>query len=223
MRVHWTFVLLTLIALACDDGGGGGIDASSSSDANPNTPDAEPAFDAEPLPACGEDLAPVSPDGSNAENTDPNIVISEIDPGTFIEVYNSGTGDVLLSATGYSWCNNRSYPRFTSHNIVVKPGGRRVINWPGGGGQETGGDVSIYSTASFSNGAKQLSYVCWGNPSNGGSTRKVEAESTASEKWNGACASAIPAGGSLARLPNTEGRSASDFETLTTPTPENCE
>jgi len=214
--------LTTSLVLACgdDDGNADTPDASANAaDADPSAADAMPGPDAEPLPACAEDLG-TQDDGSSATVTDPNIVVSEVDPGEFIEVYNAGDETVALNATGYFWCNKLSYHAFASHNITIKSGGRRTIPWPGGGGTDSGGDVSIYLMGQFTGGANNImDYVCWGNP--GGSSRLSDAEGV--EKWNGNCVDAIPAGGTLVRRQNRAGAQASDYEVQNTPDPEDCQ
>jgi len=223
MRSSLILIFATTLLLACggddDDNGQGTPDAAGNVDAAGN-PDA-PMIDAAPLGACPDDLL-TQADGSDANETNSNVVISEVDPGESIELYNAGNETVMLSATGYFWCNNRSYPSFASLNVEITAGGKRTIPWPGGGGGEAGGDVSIYSQAGFNGGqANILDYVCWGDAAAGGATRLVDATNVG--KWNNACAPAIPAGGSLARLGNQDGTEAEDYEILATPTPENCE
>jgi hypothetical protein len=224
MRAFLVMALLGLVfACSGDDGSDGGDNPDASNgplpDADPDAPDAVPLPDAEPLPACAEDLG-TQDDGSSANETNPNIVISEVDPGEFIELYNAGSGTVMLSATGYRWCNNRNYSTgFTAHNFTIPAGGRRVIEWPGGNGSETNGDVSIYANGSFTIGSSILDYVCWGNA--GSPNRNSEANLVG--KWSGNCADSIPAGGSLVRRANREGIQASDYETQNTPDPEDCD
>ncbi len=180
-----------------------------------------PTADAPPVTACANDLGTVA-DGSSATENDSNIVISEIDPGEFIEVYNASDATVQLGATGYAWCNNRSYPTFAGLTIEIPAGGRRTIPWPGGTGVEAGGDVSIYSQPVFNGGQLNiLDYVCWGDPTLGGVTRRLDAEGV--DKWVGDCAQTIPAGGSLQRLPNVDGTDAADYAALNPPAPENCD
>jgi hypothetical protein len=88
---------------------------------------------------------------------------------------------------------------------------------------DSGGDVSIWSMGTFNtDNTRMLDYVCWGDPTDGGPlTRTADAINVG--KWIGACAAAIPTGGSLVRLPNTMGTTAADYQTQTTPTREDCE
>jgi hypothetical protein len=172
--------------------------------------------DAFAFPRCGEpDLAvPAIP-------APPALVISEIDPGTFIEVYNTTSSDIPLSSTAYQLCSPFVYAALATlgAGVVVPARGYATLPWPGSfSDTEAGGEISLYTNGSFADPLAVMSFVCWGTNPHG--TRKSTAE--AGGRWSGPCASAITAGRSIARTPGNTGSTSRDYSTAATPSPETC-
>ena len=104
-------------------------------------------------------------------------------------------------------------------SVTVPAHGYANLPWPAGfADTEAGGEVSLYSSALYTDPAAVMSFVCWGTNPHG--TRKSTAESGG--RWSGACAGAISAGRSIARRPSTTGTLAGDWATDAVPTPETC-
>jgi hypothetical protein len=187
------------------------------------TPDAFVARDAfvtpdafRSVPACtAPDLAvPSAP-------TPPALVISEIDPGTFIELYNTTSSDIALSSVPYQFCSPFVYAAVASlgAGVTVPAHGYANLPWPAGfSDTEAGGEVSLYTSGAYADPTAVMSFVCWGTNPHG--TRKSTAETGG--RWSGACAGAITAGRSIARRPSTTGTLATDWATDATPSPETC-
>lgn len=204
----------------------GGPDApvTPTADAMPGAPDAMPGmFDAGPdaMPtACADALAPIDDDTDLPAGGIPDVIISEVRPGAFVEVYNTTGAAIDLSTppqSGYYWCNRPFYGAVNTA-VTVPARSYAQLPWPGGTSSEASGEYVLYKNSSFGTGLNILDYVCWGALP--GVNRNTEA--TGVDKWSGACAAAIPSGGSLARKLGVAGTSAADYETLATPTPMTC-
>jgi len=168
------------------------------------------------VPACSApDLAvPSAP-------TPPALVISEIDPGTFIELYNTTSSDIVLASVPYQFCSPFVYAAVASvgAGITVPARGYANLPWPAGfSDTEAGGEISLYTSGAYADPAAVMSFVCWGTNPHG--SRKSTAETGG--RWSGACAGAISAGRSIARRPSTTGTLAGDWATDATPSPERC-
>lgn len=156
---------------------------------------------------CAVPLNPVNDGTGRPIGGIPNIIISEINPNNFIEVFNSTNNATNLSAVAYQWCSPFQY-RAVAVAIVVPAGGYAELPWPTiTNAPDSGGQIILYtdSIGIFSDATKMLDFVCWGTGTGG---RKFMAEDVNIGKWSGDCVAAIPAGGSLSRKPNTTGTSA---------------
>ncbi len=172
------------------------------------------AFRRYPLCSAPDLAVPSSP-------TPPALVISEIDPGTFIEIYNTTSADLPLTGTAYQLCSPFVYASLASlgPTVTVPAHGYAMLPWPGGfADTEAGGEVSLYTSGAFGDPAAVMSFVCWGTNPHG--TRKTTAEMGG--RWSGACAGAITAGRSIARRPGNTGSTAAHYATDATPSPETC-
>jgi len=200
-------------------------DALICPDAGP-VPDAGPAPDAGPTPdaatACATDLG-VQDDGSTGgADTIPDLVISELNPGDYLEVFNPTGSTVDISMTPYSayrWCAPFQYAPLAP-TISIPAGSYAVLDWPASFSNATdaGGEVILYRSSAFGTSSDILDFVCWGTY---GSSRKTQAESVA--KWSGACVSgAIPAGGALHRNTGATGTTAADYTASASISPMTC-
>ncbi len=191
-------------------------------DADPTVPDAEPvAPDA--FPACGTDLNPAD-DGSGAARQ--ALVLAELDPGGFIEVYNNTAAAIDLDTVAYRLVSDGVVAAVSAAGvgagITVHAGGRAEIGWPTGfaSADDAGGEVVLYLDTDTATDANIMGFVCWGAAPT--DSRKSNAE--AGGKWTAAepCPGALTAG-AIERLPATDGRDAADFDVTSAPSPETCE
>ncbi|HTM22231.1 MAG TPA: hypothetical protein VL172_17045 [Kofleriaceae bacterium] len=194
--------------------------ADAGVDADPNQADASPpdAF------VCSDDLAPAS-DGSTAALR--ALVISEVNPGDYIELYNNTASAIALGSNNYQFCNPFNYCDLSSlaAGVTVPAHGYATVPWPSAGSgcfanfsgvTDAGGEFILYVTGATHSATDIMDYVCWGTNS---SFRKSQAEGVG--KWSGACAGAIT-GGSLHRIIGSTGVTAASYNLSDPPTPMNC-
>ncbi len=208
------------------------IDAATAAiDAPTDIPDADPAApDGAPLPACTQpDPAPVD-DGSGLPTGGiPDLIITEINPGDFIEVFNTTDAPIDLATapqTSYQWCSAASSPfRYAGLNpkIVIPPNSYAVLDWPttfSSNANDTIGQVALYKNSNFGIAGNMLDFTCWGNAVNVGRFGVAEADG----KWgvDADCNASLPADGVLVRNVGTAGTAAADYTEGDTPTPETC-
>ena len=210
----------SLLLVACgDDGGDNG---GTPRDAGDSTPDA-PALDAPPPDAavvCAERLDPVD-DGSGVMGGGPMpvIVISEVKPQDYVEVYNSTDQPVDLTTLGWIWCSVPGYRSLASAAVTVPAFSYQRLAYPTGSSDEANGEMALYLNSSYTTSTSVVDFVCWGN-GNSPSTRKGPAEGAL--KWTGACAPSIPTGGSLHRKIGVGGTSAADYDVTLEPSGQSC-
>lgn len=153
--------------------------------------------------------------------TVPDLIISAIDPGEWIEVFNPNDTPYDFDQSDGDLCEPFVYQRFdaASPGTVLAPGGYARLPWPGnfGASDEAGGEIMIYNFAGGHSQNDIADFVCWG--SGNASTRKGEAEAVG--KWIGDCAPAISAGQTIRRLVDTDGITAASYNSSAPP--ENCE
>ena len=200
-------------------------DAPGAADA-PSAPDAPlgctvdgdcpPALTCLPGGRCG---CPASPaPTADAMGRIPDLILTEIVPGTAIELFNTTASDISLPGS-YPLCSPFVYAGLGPGTIPA--GGYLTIPWPAGF-EDTlaGGEVILYSNGSFGSAASVMDFVCWGTNPHG--TRQSLAFSAG--RWSagtGGCAPAIT-GGALHRRPGTAGTSAADYDTTSPPSPVSC-
>lgn len=164
---------------------------------------------------CDPDLEPLD-DGSGANGAVglPSVVISEINPGNYIELFNTTGAD--FNTTGYWWCSPFVYTQVGA--VIVPAGGYATFAWPViFNDSDAGGEIQLYRTSNFAASTDILDFVCWGvNPH---SSRLAQA--VAVGKWTGACAPAL-VNGAIHREVGTQGKSAADYDVTLAPSPSNC-
>ena len=160
------------------------------------------------------DLAPIIGAG-----TVPDLLISAIDPGEWIEVYNPGNVAYDFSESDGDLCEPFLYARFDviSPGTVLQPGAYLRLPWPGNFTQssEAGGQIIIYNFAGIHDQDDIADFVCWGT---GDGARKSQAEAVS--KWIGPCTGAISPGQTIRRLVGTDGVTAASYDTNAPP--EDC-
>jgi hypothetical protein len=165
---------------------------------------------------CDPDLAPID-DGSGANGAVglPSVVISEINPGDYIELFNTTASD--FNTTGYWFCSPFIYTQVGA--VVVPAGGYATIVWPGAfGDTDAGGEIQLFKTSSFNVSTDILDFVCWGINPHG--TRVAQANAVG--KWDGgSCAPAL-VNGAIHRVVGSAGNSAADYDVTAAPSPSNC-
>jgi hypothetical protein len=194
--------------------------ADAGVDAATDLPDAAPpdAF------VCSGSLVPTS-DGSSAARR--ALLLSEINPGDYIELYNSTASLIDLDTVSYQFCSPFNYCALATvgAGVTVPAGGYATVPWPTGANcvanfpdTDLGGEVILYLNSIFSADDNIMDFVCWGT-GHSGNSRKSQAEATG--KWTGPCAPALVSG-ALHRKPATDGIDASDYDAISVPTPMNC-
>src|SRR5687768_324452 len=122
------FLALTLAACGGDD------DGPAQADGSPDQPDGAAGgpdgavVGAADAALCTTSLDPID-DGTGLEV---DIIISEINPGEYIEVFNSSGEDVDLGAapfSDYMWCSPFNYAGLPP-TVVVPAGGYALLEWP---------------------------------------------------------------------------------------------
>jgi hypothetical protein len=151
------------------------------------------------------------------------IVLSEISPGNFIELFNFSGADIDLASETFFLCSPFNYTALSvlsSGNSVIPAGGYLTVPWPANFTDlDGGGEIILYSTNSFGASSAVMDFVCWGT--NPHSSRKALAETAL--KWVGTCATALSAS-SLTRIvaAGSNGTSKTDYDTVSPATPVNC-
>ncbi len=164
---------------------------------------------------CEPDLALLD-DGSGLST---DLVISEIEPGVHIEVFNTTNADITLLGTTFEFCSPFEYDALEdlAPAGVVPARGYLTLSWPGDFSDlAMGGEILIYNDTPFGDPNNIADFVCWGagNPP----SRKSEAEDVG--KWSGACAPAITQG-AIHRLSATTGTGMASYGDAA-PSPQNC-
>ncbi len=182
-------------------------DSDSDSDTDSDS-DSEADTDADTAIAdCPVDLDPQD-DGGTATQTLPGIIFSEIDPGSYIELFNTTDSDIALSGIGHRFCAPFAYVALSDNaGVVVPANGYAELPWPSNftADNDAGGEMILYIDASFGTDASIADYICWGSSDE---DRKEQAEAVG--KWTGDCAPAIT-NGSIARAVGTAGTASGDY------------
>ncbi len=161
------------------------------------------------------DLEPID-DGSGAFGAVglPALVISEVNPGEYIELFNTTQNNIVLPSI-YWLCSSFVYAQVAGN---VPAGGYATVPWPANFGHITdaNGEMMLYRSANFGASTDILDYIIWGNP---GITRKGQA--LAVGKWIGANATALT-NGAIHREIGVKGNQASEYDNTSAPSPMNC-
>jgi len=167
--------------------------------------------------ACDLPLDPVD-DGSGIMA---DLVISEISPGSHIELFNTTDQPIDLDTSIHQLCSPFDYAAVTglvSPGTIVPVGGFVVVGWPASFTDlDSGGEVIVYSDNDFSDSTHILDFVCWGT--NPHSSRLGQAESVG--KWSGGCASVLAAS-AIHRLRSTDGTTIASYDVVSVPSPMTC-
>ncbi len=200
--------LLLALAPACgDDDGGETADAMNNNTAdamNNNNPDAMQ------VETCTTDLAPTG---------DTDLVMSEISPGNYIELYNAGSTAVDLSTVSHQLCSPFAYAGLSNlaPEKTIQPGGFATVPWPPNFSDNAAmGQVMLYVDSRFDNDSSIIDFVCWGSH---GPARQPQAEAVG--EWSGGCAPALT-NGSIHRNMASAGTTASDYDSTAAGSPVNC-
>lgn len=163
------------------------------------------------------DLDPLD-DGSGAFGAIglPSLVISEVNPGQYVELFNTTGADIVLPGV-YFLCSHFVYAQMAG---TVPAGGYATVLWPASflTATDANGEMMLYDSGLFNVSTDILDYTIWGNPNPIG-TRKNQA--LAVGKWIGANAAAI-SGGAIHRRIGVKGNQASEYDPTAPPSPENC-
>jgi hypothetical protein len=166
------------------------------------------------LAQCAPPLDPLD-DGSGVFGAVglPPIVISEINPGDYIEFFNTTAGVVNMNA--YWLCSPFVYAQVAG---TVPAGGYATFPWPAiFTDTNAGGEIQLYKSGNFGNSVDILDFVCWGVNPHGSRV----GQAIAVGKWSGGCAPAL-AGGAIHRKVGTKGTLAADYDVTSAPSPMNC-
>ena len=137
------------------------------------------------LCACSASLN-VLDDGSGANGTVglPDLVMSEISPGNYIEVFNTTLAAIPLNAAPHWLCSPFAYAQLATlaPTTTVPAGGFATIPWPTSFTDvDAGGEVLLYASAAFNDNTQILDFSCWGvNP-----PRHAQSQAEAVGKWLG--------------------------------------
>jgi hypothetical protein len=175
------------------------------------------ALDGPATAICATALTPID-DGTGLDRQ--TLLLAEINPGDFVELFNNAPAEVDLGATVVHIASGAVSVALSTvgTGVTIPAGGRATVTWPSAFTDvtEAGGEVVLY--VDDTRAANEImSFVCWGT---GGGTIKTDAE--ANGKWTtGACPLAL-VGGALHRNAATDGKDAVDFDITTAPSPETC-
>ena len=92
-----------------------------------------------------------------------DLVLSEINPGDFIELYNTTNSDIALASVSHNLCSPFLYAALSSlaPGTVVPALGYATIPWPGSfTDTDAGGEVIMYKNNDFNNSANITDFVC---------------------------------------------------------------
>ncbi|MCI0451232.1 MAG: T9SS type A sorting domain-containing protein [Candidatus Latescibacteria bacterium] len=172
-------------------------------------------FPASTFAQCPE-LEPLD-DGSGAFGAIglPALVISEVNPGQYVELFNTTGADIVLPNI-YFLCSHFVYAQVAG---TVPAGGYATVIWPANflTANDTNGEMMLYDSGSFGTSTDILDYIIWGNPA---ATRRAQA--VAVGKWVGAANAPSITGGAIHRRIGVKGNQASEYDAAAAPTPEDC-
>ena len=170
-------------------------------------------------PCCAVPLDPIDDGTDLPPGGIPQVIISEIKPGEYIELYNTTDSDIDLTAIPWLFCAPFQYvPVATPASVPA--GGFMRMDWPITltNPTEPDGELILYKNSLFTSANSVLDFVCWGSPS---PSRRLT-EGADSGKWSGDCAQSIPPGGAIHRKVGTDGTSAASYNVTAPPSPMSC-
>lgn len=170
-------------------------------------------------PCCAVPLDPIDDGTGLPPGGIPQVIISEIKPGEYIEIYNTTDSDINLTAIPWWFCAPFQYvPVATPASVAA--GGFMRMDWPTTltNPTEPNGELILYKDSFFSSATSLLDFVCWGSPS----FSRRTTQGAVSGKWSGLCAPSIPPGGAIHRRVGTDGTSADSYDVTAPPSPMSC-
>ena len=170
-------------------------------------------------PCCAGPLAPIDDGTGLPPGGISPIIISEIKPGEYIEIYNTTDTDIDLTAIPGWFCAPFQYvPVATPASVPA--GGFMRMDWPITltNPTEPNGELILYKDFFFTSATSVLDFVCWGSPS---PSRRLT-QGASSGKWSGLCAASIPQGGAIHRRVGTDGTSLDSYDVTAPPSPMSC-
>jgi len=171
------------------------------------------------IEAPGTNCPPLNP-AADGTTIPQDLVLSEIRPGNFIELYNNTGAALDLKNLPHQFCSPFTYSalRTLAQDVIIPSHGYATVPWPDTFNDlPSGGEVILYRSGNFSNSNDIVDFVCWGTNPHG--SRKDQAQSVG--KWSGTCAGALTAG-SIHRIPGTSGTTAASYNTTSPASPLTC-
>jgi hypothetical protein len=183
---------------------GSAPDSAVSIDASTTVIDGMPLMIDAPVNVCPA-LSPAS-DGSGNQD----LVIAQIKPGDFFELYNNSAASISLAARSVVLTTNSLARAFTSADGAIAPRTYKSFAWSADlDGTAANGEMTMTT-----DGGVIVDYACWGP----GTPRS---DVVTANKWKNDCASALTAGG-IKRKTATAGVQAADYDTVAAVQARNC-
>lgn len=183
-------------------------------------PDGMPDADTTDAATCIS-LAP-DDDGSGAARR--ALVLSEVNPGDYIEVFNDTAAPIDLDSVAYQLVAGAAAVDVSvaGAGVTVPPAGFAELDWPAAltDPVDAGGEVHLALDGTAEpDGSDVMDFVCWGTPAT--TTGKDLAE--LGGKWDAAapCAGALTMG-AIHRAVSTIGTSAGSYDVDDAPSPTTC-
>lgn len=170
-------------------------------------------------PCCAAPLDPVDDGTDLPPGGIPQVIISEIKPGEYIEIYNTTDSDINLAAVPWWFCAPFQYVPVATQ-ASVPAGGFMRMDWPITltNPTEANGELILYKNSVFTSATSVLDFVCWGTPS---PSRRLT-QGADSGKWEGRCVLSISPGGAIHRRVGTDGTSWHSYDETAPPSPMSC-
>jgi hypothetical protein len=150
-----------------------------------------------------------------------DLLISEIDPGDHIELYNPQATPLALAGVLHHLTSPLESVKVAGLGgaVVVPAHGYARLPWPPEfRDTDEGGEVILYRDRHFENSQGIVDFVCWGT--NPHESRIDQANEVG--KWLGQDCGPGLAGGALHRLAFTKGITPADYDRTSPPSPESC-
>lgn len=178
-------------------------------------PDA--AIDAAP------DAAPVCPaltpttDGSGRQD----LVISELRPGTFIELYNNTAAAINFPTSTFGLQAEAATYALSAEAGMIASHAYKTIAWPAAFAiSDMNGEMGLFQNIAMASdytvAANLVDYLCWG-----GNTPANLTFAQGAMKWTASCTDELAAS-SIKRLVSTDGLAKASYDAAGTPDPRNC-
>ena len=171
------------------------------------------------------DAAPVCPaltpatDGSGRQA----LVISEIRPGNFIELYNNTAAAITFSTTTYGLQSDSMTYDLAAEAGMIAAHAYKTITWPTvftAAANDMNGEMGLFQDIAvamdYGVASKLVDYVCWG-----GDTPAHLTFAQTAMKWTGTCTDELAAS-SIKRLASKDGIDKTSYNVTGAPDPRNC-